>query len=230
VAQISGGSPKGAGGRAQQQRENNSTQDTGSQAALHAQARRLRRRFMCYVGFVARTGLMPNPSQRDPTRPQAHAQAQTTFNYITLNMPRAGEMGRVGVLPGHARPNQPLSPAHGTHYSCSLQGLQLHVRGGTAALHTSTISLSLNPSGLLGTMGRRASERLRISLQAPGTAVPLHHLFQGGRMEKRRQLAAQAVNTQPNSNHTNTIGLLYSCAHTTTQKILTRDRESRSHV
>ena len=39
---------------------------------------------------------------------------------------------------------------------------------------TSTISHSLNTSGLFGTMGRCASKCLYKSHQAPGTAVPLH--------------------------------------------------------
>ena len=66
-----------------------------------------------------------------------------------------------------------------------------------------------------------------IRMLSPETAVPLHHPFRAGGWEKRRQLAAQAVNTQtqPSSKHTITIGLLDSCAHTTLQKTLTRERE-----
>ena len=60
-------------------------------------------------------------------------------------------------------------------------------------IYISSISHSLNRSGLFGTMGQCASECI-----TPGTAVPLHPLLQGGRAGKQ----TQAVNTQPSSKHT----------------------------
>ena len=124
-----------------------------------------------------------------------------------------------------ARPANCLS---GPRRNRRLRYLSLGCRGELRCSPTSTILHSLHTSGLFGTMGRCASERLNKSLQFPRTAVPLHPL--SGRVGKRRQLAAQAVNTEPSSKHTSTIGLLDRCAHTTVQKTSARDRESQSRL
>ena len=74
-------------------------------------------------------------------------------------------------------------------------------------MHAPTISHSLNTSGLSGTMGRCASECLYISLQAPGTAVPLH----GGKTKTTGCTSCQYTAQLEPHKHDRTAGQL--CTH-----------------
>ena len=118
-----------------------------------------------------------------------------------------------------ARPANCLS---GPRRNRRLRYLSLGCRGELRCSPTSTILHSLHTSGLFGTMGRCASERLNKSLQSPRTAVPLHPLSgrAGGKTKTTGCTSCQYRAQLETHKHDRTAGQV--CTHNCAEDIRAR--------